>query len=133
MRAFRNKDTLLSILQGTLAVLVLTLVFASLSEAKAPLLDKEGVLKRFMEKGAVEKCEEFVEWEANYQHRWLDDKRYPRWDGPEAVVFEGKVYYFFYGWNIQFQNGFGAWSRQKYVCGLDPLLTEVLEVLVEGT
>lgn len=118
-------------LKGVVAALALTLAPFSLVDAQIPLIDKEATLNRFLEKGGAKKCEEFVEWGAKYQHRWLDDSRYPRWDGPYTSVDNGRVVYMFYGWNVQFQNRYGAWSRMGYVCGVDPLMTQVLHFEID--
>lgn len=71
-------------------------------------------------------CQDRIERLAKYQVEWLTGWTVPmfsetRWNAE-------KRHFIYRGDAVQFQNGFGAWQRQNYICTFDPATMEVVSV-----
>ena len=77
---------------------------------------------------AAWRCEVLIEAHARYTHRWTDgffEEKFPTKDwlhGAKEVRLSGR--------SVEFQNGFGAWSRMSYTCTYDPISELVTDVTV---
>lgn len=75
-------------------------------------------------------CERALEAQALHDFRWRTSgilvSRWPRIQVDES---NGKI--LAAGDQVEFQNGFGNWIRHSYVCGYDPALGRVVDLVVE--
>lgn len=66
---------------------------------------------------ALALCVPMIEQRAKWSHRWTDGWGEPRFDRYQ-ILEDNRIVYI--GNHIEFQNGFGAWSRHTYRCTYDP-------------
>ncbi len=78
---------------------------------------------------ATRPCQRVIEQLAKYDYEWTDG-----WLGTKFGSFawkdrkSGVLTYF--GSEIKFQNGFGAWQKMNYACDYDPKTETVLDVRI---
>lgn len=75
-------------------------------------------------------CKRAIERYAKHQAEWLDGWTTPLFS-KYSVSNEGGRLVTYFGDQVKFQNGFGAWTRMTYLCTYNPETKAVIKVLVE--
>jgi hypothetical protein len=127
-------------------LLVVTLgVFAAISQRKPLPVDPNAVLHiancngdvvcagSRVQAAAELACTPFIEEQARYGTRWIDDKLpLGRWSQRSEIIASlGQQRVIQYeGEGALFQNGFGAWKKLKYECDYDVLERKALSARI---
>lgn len=107
------------------------------TRAPTPTIDKDAACLRDAKcaserrdwlSSAVGPCGRLIENQAAFDYDWTTGPG-GRFDGVQVQTSGQQIRY--YGSNLRFQNGFGAWQRMNYTCLFDPIEDQVLYVEVE--